>query len=126
MYLLFEKDTTTFVTSTDQPFGSDMYDAYEISETEYDSRYNYTLTGDPKVPLKGDLFLTIADDAVEFAAMKIDNLRQERNLKLAESDWMANSDVTMSSDWATYRQELRDITDTYISMDTVVWPVKPV
>jgi|TARA_R110000823_G_scaffold255229_3_gene377332 hypothetical protein len=125
MYLLFEKDTTTFVTSTDQPFGSDMYDAYEISETEYDSRYNYTLTGDPKVPLKGDLFLTIADDAVEFAAMKIDSLRGERNLKLSESDWMANSDVTMSSDWATYRQALRDITDTYISMDTVVWPTKP-
>ena len=125
MYLLFEKDTTTFVTSTDQPFGSDIYDAYEISDTEYDSRYNYTLTGDPKVPLKGDLFLTIADDAVEFAAMKIDSLRQERNLKLAESDWMANSDVTMSSDWATYRQALRDITDTYISMDTVVWPTKP-
>ena len=125
MYLLFEKDTTTFVTSTDQPFGSDMYDAYEISETEYDSRYNYTLTGDPKVPLKGDLFLTIADDAVEFAAMKIDSLRGKRNLKLSESDWMANSDVTMSSDWATYRQALRDITDTYISMDTVVWPTKP-
>ena len=57
--------------------------------------------------------------------MKIDSLRQERNLKLAESDWMANSDVTMSSDWATYRQALRDITDTYISMDTVVWPTKP-
>ena len=125
MYLLFEKDTTTFVTSTDQPFGSDMYDAYERSETEYDSRYKYTLTGDPKVPLKGDLFLTIADDAVEFAAMKIDSLRGERNLKLSESDWMANSDVTMSSDWATYRQALRDITDTYISMDTVVWPTKP-
>ena len=125
MYLLFEKNTTTFVTSTDQPFGSDMYDAYEISDTEYDSRYNYTLTGDPKVPLKGDLFLTIADDAVEFAAMKIDSLRGERNLKLSESDWMANSDVTMSSHWATYRQALRDITDTYISMDTVVWPTKP-
>lgn len=125
MYLLFEKDTSNFVTSTDQPFGSDMYDAYEIPDTEYDSRYNYTLTGDPKVPLKGDLFLTIADDAVEFAAMKIDSLRGKRNLKLSESDWMANSDVTMSSDWATYRQALRDITDTYISMDTVVWPTKP-
>jgi hypothetical protein len=125
MYLLFEKDTSNFVTSTDQPFGSDMYDAYEISDTEYDSRYNYTLTGDPKVPLKGDLLLTIADDAVQFAAMKLDSLRQERNLKLAESDWMANSDVTMSSDWTAYRQALRNITVEYASLDDVVWPNKP-
>jgi hypothetical protein len=125
MYLLFETDTSNFVTSTDQPFGSDMYDAYEISDTEYDSRYNYTLTGDPKVPLKGDLLLTIADDAVQFAAMKLDSLRQERNLKLAESDWMANSDVTMSSDWTAYRQALRNITVEYASLDDVVWPNKP-
>ena len=36
--------------------------------------------------------------------------RQERNRRLAETDWMACSDVTMSEDWKTYRQALRDIT----------------
>ena len=36
--------------------------------------------------------------------------RQERNRRLAETDWMACSDVTMSNDWKTYRQALRDIT----------------
>tara|TARA_A100001035_G_C27769292_1_gene495428 strand:+ start:521 stop:934 length:414 start_codon:yes stop_codon:yes gene_type:complete len=37
-------------------------------------------------------------------------LREKRTQMLAESDWMANSDVTMSSEWKTYRQALRDIT----------------
>jgi hypothetical protein len=27
--------------------------------------------------------------------------------------------------WKTYRQTLRDITDTYTSLDDVVWPEKP-
>ena len=36
--------------------------------------------------------------------------RQERNRRLAETDWMASSDVTMSDEWKTYRQALRDIT----------------
>ena len=35
--------------------------------------------------------------------------RAERNRRLAETDWMACSDVTMSNDWKTYRQALRDL-----------------
>lgn len=42
----------------------------------------------------------------------INDLRKTRNEILQESDWMANSDVTMSSEWKTYRQALRDITKT--------------
>ena len=30
--------------------------------------------------------------------------RAERNRRLAETDWMASSDLTMSEDWKTYRQ----------------------
>lgn len=52
-------------------------------------------------------------------------LREERNKMLAESDWMANSDVTMSDAWKTYRQALRDITDSATSLDDVTWPEKP-
>ena len=55
----------------------------------------------------------------------LNNLRAERNSKLAESDWMANSDVTMSDSWKKYRQELRDITKTYKSLDKVKWPTAP-
>ena len=52
-------------------------------------------------------------------------LREERNIRIAKSDWMANSDVTMSDEWKTYRQALRDITKSATSLDDVTWPTEP-
>ena len=56
------------------------------------------------------------------------NLRQDRNRKLAETDFYALSDVTMSEDMTTYRQNLRDITNglsTVEDVNNVTWPTKP-
>ena len=54
-------------------------------------------------------------------------LRNERNLLLKETDYLALSDVTMSDAWKKYRQELRDITKTYKSMrdKDFAFPTKP-
>ena len=52
-------------------------------------------------------------------------LREERNAKLAETDWWVLPDRTATDEQTAYRQALRDITDTYSSLDTVVWPTKP-
>ena len=52
-------------------------------------------------------------------------LREERNRRIAETDWWASSDLTMSTERTAYRQALRDITKTYSSLDDVVWPDKP-
>ena len=59
-------------------------------------------------------------------------LRFERNLKLAETDWMANSDVTMSDAWKKYRKDLRDLPsiakpklDENGQLTNVTWPTKP-
>ena len=52
-------------------------------------------------------------------------LREERNRRIALSDWMANSDVTMTDAWKTYRQALRDITKSATSLDDVTWPTAP-
>ena len=52
-------------------------------------------------------------------------LRIERDAKLADTDHYGLSDQTMTDAMITYRQALRDITDTYQSLDTVVWPTKP-
>ena len=55
-------------------------------------------------------------------------LRRERNQKLAETDFYALSDVTMSDDMKTYRQNLRDLPDgkdTVEKCDNVTWPTKP-
>ena len=56
------------------------------------------------------------------------NIRQERTDLLMESDWMGMSDLTMSADWKTYRQELRDLTnglDTEDKVNKVTWPKEP-
>ena len=56
------------------------------------------------------------------------NLRQNRNRKLAETDFYALSDVTMSEDMTTYRQNLRDLTNglsTVEDVKNVTWPTKP-
>ena len=66
-------------------------------------------------------------------------LREERNILLAQSDWMANSDVTMSDEWKTYRQALRDLPKTHpvnygdpkldsngnLDMSSITWPTSP-
>ena len=55
-------------------------------------------------------------------------LRAERNSKLAETDYLALSDQTLSADMNTYRQELRDITNgltTVEEVNAVVFPTKP-
>ena len=59
---------------------------------------------------------------------KLLELRTKRNNLLKETDFYALSDVTMSSDMATYRQNLRDLTnglDTAEKVDNVTWPTKP-
>ena len=58
----------------------------------------------------------------------LNSLRQERNHLLKETDWLANSDVTMSSAMTTYRQALRDITsglDTVAKVNAKQFPTKP-
>ena len=63
--------------------------------------------------------------SVSESELKLRDLRTTRNAMLAETDWMANSDVTMSDAWRIYRQALRDITDSATSLDDVTWPEKP-
>tara|TARA_R100001440_G_scaffold37106_1_gene56388 strand:- start:4 stop:297 length:294 start_codon:yes stop_codon:yes gene_type:complete len=55
-------------------------------------------------------------------------LRRQRDLLLIETDWMANSDVTMSTAWKNYRQALRDITTqtpTDDALSNISFPTKP-
>src|SRR5210317_1591668 len=63
------------------------------------------------------------------AAEPLNLLRLERNAKLAETDWVVTMHKELGTNipaaWKTYRQALRDITDTYTSLDDVVWPEKP-
>ena len=59
-------------------------------------------------------------------------LREERDRRLAATDWWASSDLTMSSDRTNYRQALRDLPanqtptiDGEGALKNVTWPTKP-
>ena len=59
------------------------------------------------------------------AAEPMKALREERNRRIAETDWWASSDLTMTEAQTAYRQALRDITASATSLDDVTWPTKP-
>ena len=72
----------------------------------------------------------VKDKAIDAHCMKI--VREDRNKLLAETDWMANNDLTISETWKKYRQDLRDLPSTASptlnedgSISGISWPTKP-
>ena len=65
------------------------------------------------------------------AEEELDRLRAKRNAILQASDWVVIKEreeggtVTNFADWKTYRQKLRDITNTYKTLAKVKWPTAP-
>tara|TARA_Y100000004_G_C8710575_1_gene325724 strand:+ start:326 stop:604 length:279 start_codon:yes stop_codon:yes gene_type:complete len=60
--------------------------------------------------------------------LSLSEIREKRNLLLKDTDYLALSDQTLTSDMTTYRQSLRDITnglDTVEKCNNVTWPTKP-
>ena len=58
---------------------------------------------------------------------KAKEVRSKRDQLIADTDWMALSDNTLTPEWSTYRQALRDITDhaNFPWLNDEDWPVKP-
>ena len=60
-------------------------------------------------------------------------LREERDKRIAKTDWRASSDLTLTDAWKTYRQALRDITtqtpqlnkNYELDLTSVSWPTEP-
>jgi len=82
--------------------------------------------------LNGTTPIPKADIEAQFTAVEFDmameDLRVKRNNLLAETDFHALSDNTLSTEMATYRQSLRDITNgltTVEDVNSVTWPTKP-
>ena len=57
----------------------------------------------------------------------LNELKAKRNELIAETDWTSGEDVPQGIKdlFFPYRQQLRDITQHYKSLDEVVWPEKP-
>ena len=61
-------------------------------------------------------------------ARALADLRSKRNRLLAETDYLALSDATLTSAMTTYRQALRDLPDgkdTVAKCENATWPTKP-
>ena len=93
---------------------------------------------DEQITIWREDFPQPTEEAIQAKLQELQNaepmrlLRLERNSKLAETDRMANSDVTMSDAWKKYRKDLRDLPSTASpSLDEngnltgVEWPNKP-
>ena len=57
--------------------------------------------------------------------LQLESLRARRNMLLAETDYLALSDVTLSEEMRTYRQALRDLPANTSDPANPTWPVKP-
>ena len=61
----------------------------------------------------------------ESTESKAERVRRERDQLIAETDWWATSDRTMTAEQTAYRQALRDITDQAGFPTDITWPTKP-
>ena len=101
--------------------------------TGVDSNGSGIESADPKD--FGTTWKAVSDKKAELVnAEPMRLLRVERDRLLAETDWMANSDVTLADNWKTYRQQLRDLpasaspklsSDGSLDMSSVTFPTKP-
>ena len=95
-----------------------------MTRTKLINGIRYNLTAEEEAQRDAEE-LAWSNDAFDRA---IENLRDIRNSKLAETDYLALSDRTLSADMNTYRQNLRDITNgltTVEEVNAVVFPTKP-
>ena len=103
------------------------------SQDELNSMFKIEMEDGTHSSNPSDFGFTFAQANSAFATQKTNDklldLRQVRDAKLAESDWTQGADSPLTdskkTEWATYRQSLRDITDSATSLDDVSWPEKP-
>ena len=83
-----------------------------------------TIRGDTAYDKDGNV--VSYDESAVTTESNMMELRQERDAKLAETDhWVLSDTADATSAQTTYRQALRDITDSATSLDDVTWPTKP-
>ena len=98
----------------------------EMSQLQFDKYNNAWMTEKEKKQREKDKSNMLSES--DYAML---SLREERNGLLTQSDWVVikereeGGSVSNFADWKKYRQELRDITKTYKSLDEVKWPTAP-
>ena len=97
------------------------------------AKINKRLVNGVVVDISDDEMVTIDAKETDWESgqseRQLNVLRAERNAKLAETDWVVTMHKELGTNiptaMKTYRQALRDITDSATSLDDVTWPEKP-
>ena len=121
------------VFKTPQPSPSGAYKIVVRDGVEQDANNNWVQKW-----VERDMFSDTTEDGVtttkaehetayqaELDANAAESVRADRDSRLAKTDWMGMSDVTMSAEWATYRQALRDVPDQDGFPNMITWPDEP-
>ena len=124
MYLIFENNNLKFVTTEDPNSSESIIILNEnsvVREVADDFAIEHRI-----ITLDNNDIKSVHEDLVALAQSSVlPMLRFERDNRLKETDIWGLQDYPASSQQLAYRQALRDITDSYNSLDTVVWPTKP-
>ena len=76
-----------------------------------------------------ETFTSVSNEETKTPEELLQRLKETRNYMLTKSDWTQGNDSPLTdekkTEWATYRQAVRDITDSATSLDDVTWPTKP-
>ena len=95
---------------------------YMIANTDYDK---FIIVGAEKPPK--EVFETKLQELIDAQPLK--ELRQERNRRLTEVDWVFSEDYSIDDDsyqqWLTYRKALRDLPSLTEDPENPVWPEQP-
>jgi len=103
------------VDSNSYPSCSEYQDVIEVTPTQSGSVYVRTYS----------VVDLTAEEIAQVNESRWDYLREKRDKLLSETDYMALQDTpTLSEEWSTYRQSLRDITNQPDPFN-ITWPTKP-
>ena len=117
---------------------AEIYKKFDAICNLTDNKVQFSMLGDTITSWSDNSVAKPSNSAITAEVTRLNNaepmrlLRLERDEKLAETDWWAVSDLTMSNDRKTYRQALRDLpasADPKLDSDNfltnVTWPTKP-
>ena len=88
----------------------------------------YKIVDNVRIQLTAEEEAQLEADA-EARDLDLHMVRTQRNGMLSATDWTQIGDAALgdhtAEEWATYRQELRDLPETYSRVSEVVWPNDP-
>ena len=122
-------DTEGFILETSAEELTSVPDIYSVVEITYEQALQLESSSSPLFLINGNLVSLRGKLWAENPEPMKEVIRRKRNNLLANSDWTQLSDSPLDEDtrsaWATYRQNLRDLTDNIDENGEVDYPVAP-